>query len=136
MNTSRLRHLLRGLQVDLPCDRPVRAQRVSMGAVRRKGWTEFGDTVQRPQHYLIRINRGLPWIAQEMILLHEYAHCLCWSLDYLFPEREHHALWGQLYSRVWGWYSDEEEAWLLDPENQARILETWGVEDTKVVSGV
>lgn len=71
---SKWRRLLSWLRREFPVARSVTARRVKI-ANREKA---AGDTEQRGQRFLIRIDRRLAWGRQRDTLLHEWAHCRTW----------------------------------------------------------
>lgn len=59
----------------------------------------FGICIENSDHYLIRLQKGLPESMLRETVIHELAHA------YLFTEHEfrthHDAVWGVVYSEVY-----------------------------------
>jgi len=51
--------------------------------------------------FAIRISRKLGNDISVLMLLHEWAHALCWQQDCKFDPPDHGAEWGVAYSRVY-----------------------------------
>lgn len=61
------------------------------------------------KHLQILLRKGLPYPADLIVLLHEYAHCMVWRPDHQDSCREgdHDGEWGLAVARVERWYADE-----------------------------
>jgi hypothetical protein len=103
MTTARLRRLLASLRADHPTDKPVRVVRK---VLRLEQWAHTECTAKR---YTITIKKTLPSPMQEIILLHEYAHCMTWLAQEIggLPTIAHDTVWGAAYARVWRMYCKE-----------------------------
>ncbi len=103
---KRLRHLLRLLRRHLPAPLPVYYRRVTFPEMDPPE-VVFGCTRLARRRgrvvFLIELNRGLPQLVSELVLLHEYAHCLSWN-----GRSDHNQRWARAYCRVWKWYSGEQ----------------------------
>jgi hypothetical protein len=98
------------LKKNLPPAYPVSARRMyglSSDSMADVELTEKGGK----KKFAIRISRKLGNDISVLMLLHEWAHSLCWQQDTKCEPPEHGAEWGVAYSRV---YSCFER--YLDPE--------------------
>ena len=65
---------------------------------KKKILRDFGETQDKEDHYLIRINKETELAVQKDTLVHEWAHCLVgWDDDHSSHSRE----WGIVYARIY-----------------------------------
>lgn len=55
----------------------------------------------KPSYFLIEIEKTLCWVAVKLILIHEWAHCLCW-IEGVNSLTDHNPIFGIFYSFVYG----------------------------------
>lgn len=55
------------------------------------------------RRFLIEITQGLPLWALEEVLIHSWAHCMCWVPDSPF-RTDHDEFWGVAYSKAYRAY--------------------------------
>ena len=99
--TRTLRYLLRGLRRDFP----VRRLRVCRRRISQpKVGNEYAYATKTKRGFTIVIHRtiGIPLMIE--LLLHEYAHVLCWKTG-----RDHDHIWADKYASLRRWYQEEEE---------------------------
>ena len=107
MTTKRLRYLLRSLRQDFPTDLPVRVRRIEHSK------HFFGDcALISDAYYLIRINKKHPAYAQEVMLVHEWAHARTWDPK---ARLDHNHRFGREFGRLIRWYQNEREWELCEP---------------------
>lgn len=90
----RWRKYIEGLNEVLPCDRPVRVERVS----RSIDWG-FAETIKTPKQFLIRVRNDATWGESLDSLIHEWAHARRWEGK--DKDTDHPDEWGIEYARAY-----------------------------------
>jgi hypothetical protein len=94
---KRFRQLARYLKAQIPERVSVRVMQLPVRDHRE------GDCRLRGGHYLIRVSRALNTEAAMGVLLHEFAHVLCWGLD---GDKEHGEYFKKADDMAFGYYRD------------------------------
>lgn len=90
------KEIIRLLKKRIPPKFSVKVRRVKLN-------NNAGDCEMIGKKFLIRVDSGLSHDAAVLILLHEWAHCLCWDSPKWLPgDKDHHLAWGIAYSHVYG----------------------------------
>jgi len=79
------------LRRHFPPDKPVRIR------LRRTDFEDEGQTTERPSHYLVEINAGLPLGVQKETLWHEWAHIMAGWCE----RHKHTRAWGYWYAKIY-----------------------------------
>lgn len=65
--------------------------------------TRKGDEGKREDIIIIRVAKSLPWPANFLVFLHEYAHAMTWRPEHQENEEHHSPEWGIAEHRLWAW---------------------------------
>lgn len=98
---------VRFLKKHLPATHPVSVRRVKL-----KGDASAECTLKSckdgSKKFLIRIDKRLPNDAAILVLIHEWAHLMVWSLE-TGEQEEHTIAWALAYKRVYNKYFETED---------------------------
>lgn len=90
---KKLYSILRGLRVEYPLDKPLIVRRKKMR--HHFGWASQGE-----KSYYIYLNHQLDESLAIYFLLHEYAHCRVYDVQF----KDHGQAWAKEYGRIYAWY--------------------------------
>lgn len=101
--TRVLRHLLRQLRRDFPVRGKLRVLRRRVSQPR--DGIEYGYALRGKRgRYTIVMHNTLSVALMVELLLHEYAHVLCWDV-----KPDHSRQWAATYARLRRWFQEEHE---------------------------
>lgn len=99
--TRTLRDLLRGLREDFP----VKRLRVTRRRIPQPiDGNEYAYAIKTKRGFTIVIHQTIGTPLMIELLLHEYAHVLCWGVN-----PTHGATWAATYAKLRRWFQEEGE---------------------------
>ena len=100
INYGKFSSVVRYLKKNMPLAFPVSARRMYGLPTDTMADVDIVEK-DKEKRFVIRISRKLGNDISILMLLHEWAHALCWHPESKFSPPDHGAEWGVAYSRVY-----------------------------------